>query len=189
MRRMLLALALLFAGPVFADSPDYRQGWDAYQRQDYATAIRYLVMAADAGDPRAALTLAEINERGLGTAKDPEQAFQWRRLAKELGGAKSAAQRADDGGDAEFWRKRALEAEKRDWESAEALRKKDKELQQATRAPYTYNQFYWGYGTGYYDPFWGPAWGWGPGWGYGPGWGRGYGGPGITFGFSQSHRW
>lgn len=59
--------ALFLAGAVFAESPDYSEGWAAYQRQDYTTAIRYLVMAADAGDARAARALADIHERGLGT--------------------------------------------------------------------------------------------------------------------------
>lgn len=190
MRRTLLATLLLLSGAVCADSPDYREGWAAYQRQDYTTAIRYLVMAADAGDPRAATALADIHERGLGTPKDSEQAFRWRRLAEELGGTKVAARRTDDDGDAEIWRKRALEAEKRDWESREALRKKEEERKRAAQPPYRSNELYWGYGSGYYDPFWGPGWGgWGPGWGYGPSWRHGYGGPGITFGFTQRYRW
>lgn len=189
MRHTLLATLLLFAGSAWSDSPDYREGWEAYQRQDYTTAIRYLVMAADAGDARAAAALADIHERGLGTPRDSEQAFRWRRLAEELGGTKAAVERSGDGADAEFWRKRALEAEKRDWDAREALRKEEEQRRRAERRAQRSNELYWGYGSGYYDPFWGPGWGWGPSWGYGPGWRHGYGGPGITFGFTQRYRW
>lgn len=178
-----LAASLLMAGTALAESPDYSEGWAAYQRQDYATAIRYLVMAADAGDARAASALAEINERGLGTPVDREQAFRWRRLAEELSVGKTAAPRAE-ADDPDIWRKRALEAEKREWEAREALRKQEEERKRAARPPYRSNELYWGYGSGFYDPFWGPYWG--PRWGYGPGWGHG---PGITFGFTQRYRW
>jgi len=184
--RSIWALGALFlAGAVFAESPDYSEGWAAYQRQDYTTAIRYLVMAADAGDARAARALADIHERGLGTPVDREQAFRWRRLAEELSVGKTAATRAEVE-DPDVWRKRALEAEKREWEAREALRKQDEARKRAEqRQAYRSNEFYWGYGSGFYDPFWGPGY-WGPRWGYGPGWGYG---SGITFGFTQRYRW
>jgi len=167
-----------------AGSPDFRQGWEAYQQKDYATAIRFLVMAADGGDARAAQALADIHERGLGTPRDAGQAARWRQLADELGGVKPA----DDESDEQFWRRRALEAEKREWQQREEIRRLEAGKRKAPPRDVRRSQsLYWGYGYGfgprYYDPFWGPGWGWGPGWRWG------YPGPGIHFGFSQGWSW
>ena len=190
MRRIATSLLLCAAAAAAnAQTAEYRQGWDAYLRQDYPTAIRLLVIAADAGDADAATALADIHERGLGTAKDPQQAAQWRRLAQDQGGGKtSSALDGDD--DPDFWKKRALDAEKRDWAAREELRKQEEARKSAPRPPSAASRFSWGYSIGgprYYDPFWGP----GLGYGYGPGWGPRWGYPhsGFGFGFSQGFGW
>lgn len=187
MRTAATLALLLAAAAANAQTPEYREGWNAYLRQDYATAMRLLVIAADAGDAQAAGALAEINERGLGTPKDPQQAAQWRRLAEELGGGKAPAPVADT--DPDYWKKRALEAEKRDWADREALRKQEEARRYVPPTPVPQSQFSWGYSIGgprYYDPFWGPGW-----YGYGPGWGPRWGHPHshFGFGFSQGYRW
>jgi len=188
MRLIATWLLLCAASAADAQSADYRQGWDAYLRKDYPTAMRLLVEAADAGDAQAATALAEIHERGLGTAKDPQQAAQWRRLAQDLGGGKTTSA-LDGDDDPDYWKKRALDAEKRSWAAQEEMRKQEEARNSAPR-PSSRSQFSWGYSTGgprYYDPFWGPAWGYG----YGPGWGHPWGHPhsGLNFGFSQGYRW
>lgn len=167
------------------ESPDFRQGWDAYLRKDYGTAIRFLVMAADEGEARAARALADIHERGLGTPRDPEQAQRWRRLAGELSGEAPAG---SDASEAEFWRQRALEAEKREWQGREEIRRLESEKRKAPPRDARRSQsFHWGYGVGprFHDPFWGPYWG--PGFGWGPY--GGWPGSGIHFGFSQGWHW
>jgi hypothetical protein len=187
-KRWILAvsgLAWAFAA-VAGESPDFRQGWEAYQRKDYATAIRFLVMAADEGDPRAARALADIHERGLGTPRDVEQAQRWRRMADELAGPAPAG----DEDDAEFWRRRAMEAEKREWQNREEIRRLETEKRKPPPHDVRRSQsFHWGYGYGprFHDPFRGPGWGWGPGFGWGPSWG--YPGSGIHFGYSQGWYW
>lgn len=183
MQRTAVFLALWMCVAAQAESPDFRRGWDAYVQRDYVTALRYLVMAADGGDPRAAEALAEIHERGLGTPRDPEQAFRWRRKAEELRGA------GRDVDEAEYWRERALEAEKRQWQQREdARRQHDERRRRQSHPPAVHSQLYWGYGIGggpgfcgpYWDPRWGPGYyGWGP---YRPG-------PHVTFGFSQWYAW
>ena len=183
MGRIIAATLLFGASLASAESTDFSQGWAAYERKDYATAIRYLVMAADEGDPRAARALADINERGLGTPKDTEQAFRWRRLADELGRGSQGAPVTGSDEDRDYWRHRALDAEKREWQAREEARKEQEAARKRTyRAPPS-TSMYWGYGghPGWYDPFWGPGWGYGPRWGHG--------GPGITFGFGQYYRW
>lgn len=181
MRSALLVFALFLCGVAHAELPELARGWEAYERHDYATAIRYLVMAADAGDLRAAEALAEIHERGLGTPPDPEQAFRWRRLADELRASGRSAAADDD------WHRRALEADRRQWKQREEARRSHEERQRQSRQPHGGSQFYWGYGIGgpgFYGPHWDPRWG------------LGYYGfhpyrpaPGITFGFSQWYVW
>ena len=85
--RISAALALLGAAPARADVD---AGLAALDRRDYATAIRALVDATNTGDPRAAATLADIHERGLGVPRDYEQSLRWRQLAAEQGDAESA---------------------------------------------------------------------------------------------------
>jgi hypothetical protein len=188
MNRTVRMLALLWGlgwmMAAAAQSPDFRQGWEAYQSKDYSTAIRFLVMAADEGDARAALALADIHERGLGTPRDPEQAARWRRLADQLGGVQPSGDETDE----QFWRRRALEAEKREWQHREEIRRLEADKRKAPPREVRRSQsLHWGYGYGYgprfHDPFWGPGWGWGPAWGWG------YPGPGIHFGYSQGWIW
>jgi uncharacterized protein len=94
----------------------YPEGLEAYERGDYARALRELVPAADA-DPRAASLLADIHARGLGTPPDAQQALMWRRRAAELGdsaaqtrlGAAYAAGSPQDQREALLWYRRAAE--------------------------------------------------------------------------------
>jgi hypothetical protein len=185
--RILAVSGVVWAAAAAAgESPDFRHGWDAYQRNDYTTAIRFLVMAAEEGDARAARALADIHERGLGTPRDSEQAQRWRRMAGELDGATPAGEETE----AEFWRRRARESERREWQNREEIRRLESEKRKPPPRDVRRSQsFHWGYGVGprYYDPFWGPGWGWGPGFGWGPSWG--YPGSGIRFGYSQGWTW
>jgi TPR repeat protein len=84
----VLSAALICAVSLAARA-DYDGGAEALRRGDHAQALRMLVAAAD-GDARAAALLADMHERGLGTPRDPEHAFRWRRLAAEQGHLPSA---------------------------------------------------------------------------------------------------
>jgi TPR repeat protein len=80
-----LALAALACGAM-PTRADYDAGWDAYQRRDYRRALAELVPAADS-DPRAALALSGMFQRGEGVAPDAHQALMWLRRAGEIGDA------------------------------------------------------------------------------------------------------
>lgn len=90
--RLLRRSWILFAFmlPTTGALADFDAANTALQRRDFALAIRLLVEAADGGDSRAAATLADLHERGLGTPRDADQAIRWRRLAAEQGHAESA---------------------------------------------------------------------------------------------------
>jgi uncharacterized protein len=62
----------------------------ALDRGDHVTARRLLVAAAGGNDPRAAATLADIHERGLGVPRDHVESLRWRRMAAERGDPESA---------------------------------------------------------------------------------------------------
>lgn len=83
----MLSSRMLLAAACFASAlaqAGYDEGANAYQRGDYARALRELVPAADV-DARAAGLLASMYERGLGATADARQALLWLRRAGELG--------------------------------------------------------------------------------------------------------
>lgn len=55
----------------------------AYDRANYATALKVWLPEAEAGDPKAQTYVGEIYEKGLGTAADYGAAAQWYRRAAE----------------------------------------------------------------------------------------------------------
>jgi TPR repeat protein len=84
MRAALVAVMLvLLAGPVAAGP--FEDGLSAYNRQDYATALRTWRPLADQGDSRAQHNLGYMYENGKGVPKDNVQAVTWYRLAAEQG--------------------------------------------------------------------------------------------------------
>jgi S1-C subfamily serine protease len=75
---VLLALSVLFAAAAMAD---YRSGIDALNRGDHARALAELKPLAEKGDSRAQWALGYMYRLGLGVAKDPRRAQQWRERA------------------------------------------------------------------------------------------------------------
>ena len=61
----------------------------AYDRADYATALNVWLALADQGDAEAQSHVAQIYERGLGTAPDYPQAAQWYQKAADQGYARA----------------------------------------------------------------------------------------------------
>lgn len=92
--RCFLVVALLgacIACPLSAaPTTDLDAGLAARDRGDHATALRLLGAAARGTDPRAAVALADIHERGIGVPRDHVESLRWRRLAAERGDPESA---------------------------------------------------------------------------------------------------
>jgi len=87
MRRIAATLAvvgaLLFsAGSAWAD---YADGWAAFQRGDYATALREWLPLAEQGDVSAQYFLGDMYRKGLGVPENDAEAVKWYRKAAEQG--------------------------------------------------------------------------------------------------------
>ena len=88
MIRIVLILVMLFlAGPVAAGPLE--DGWAAYQRQDYATALLLWRPLAEQGKAIVQSLLGLMYAHGHGVPQDYVQAAKWYRLAAEQGHALS----------------------------------------------------------------------------------------------------
>jgi TPR repeat protein len=79
-RWLWIAVALGFASPAFGQLND---GLQAIKRGAYASAYRYLSVAAEQGNPQARHNLGFLYLHGLGTPQDDHKAFLWIRQAAE----------------------------------------------------------------------------------------------------------
>ena len=91
--RMVLRLTIAFvlsfvclAEPAWAD---FQAGKDAYDRGDYATALREWRPLAEQGDPSAQFRLGSLYENGEGVPRDFAKARQWYEQAAAQGEAKA----------------------------------------------------------------------------------------------------
>ncbi len=82
MKRLALALVFLFgfAPPVWAD---FQAGVDAYNRGDYATALREMQLLAEQGNASAQFNLGFMYNKGQGVPQDYTEAVKWYRLAAD----------------------------------------------------------------------------------------------------------
>ena len=80
----LVAVALFF-GSVTAYAADIDEGYDAYLRGDYATALRIFRQLSDQGDSHAQFNLGTMYLRGQGVTQDYAVAAKWFRKAAEQG--------------------------------------------------------------------------------------------------------
>jgi TPR repeat protein len=78
-----IALFCLLAG--VACAADFKTGLDAYNRGDFAAALREWQPIAVAGDPHAEYNLGLLYARGQGVPQDYAQAVDWYRKAAEQG--------------------------------------------------------------------------------------------------------
>ncbi len=84
MRRLLIAaLMVMLSLPVLAH--EIQKGLQAYERGDYATALREWRPLAENGNARAQYRLGYIYHYGHGVPQDYEQAVAWYRKAAEQG--------------------------------------------------------------------------------------------------------
>ncbi len=84
MKRLVLTVALLLglAAPAWAG---FAEGFAAYERGDYETALREFRPLAEQGDVYAQYTLGFMYELGQGVPQDDGEAVQWYRKAAEQG--------------------------------------------------------------------------------------------------------
>lgn len=92
----LTLLLLLVAAPA---SADFQTGLTAYQRGDYATALREWTPAAEAGNATAQLYLGLMYERGQGVGANPAEARKWYERAAAASTDPEEKRRANDGVD------------------------------------------------------------------------------------------
>jgi TPR repeat protein len=86
MKRLSVVLLFLawFAAPA---SGDFDAGVAAYDRGDYATALREMKPLAENGVAGAQYTLGFLHDKGLGVKQDYKEALRWYRLAADQGHA------------------------------------------------------------------------------------------------------
>ena len=80
-----ITLAMLFATPAAAQ--DFAAGWQAYERGDYAAALKEWRTLADRGDAHGQTALGHAYKTGRGVPQDYTEAARWYRLAADQGDA------------------------------------------------------------------------------------------------------
>jgi TPR repeat protein len=87
--RLTIAFVLSFVCLVTPAWSDYKAGEDAYNRGDYATAVRAWRPLAEQGDPSAQFRLGLLYENGNGVPRDFTTARLWYEKAAVQGEAKA----------------------------------------------------------------------------------------------------
>ena len=85
MRRILAGLVLILMLTGGAAAGPYADGVAAYDRGDYATAMRLFRPLAEQGRADAQYNLGNMYSKGLGVPQDYAEAVKWYRLAAEQG--------------------------------------------------------------------------------------------------------
>lgn len=89
LRRFLAGVLIIPVCSTVLAAPDLESVKRAFDRTDYATALKEVRPLAEQGDPEAQLFLAKMYLKGQGVPKDPDQANQWFRRAAMKGNAES----------------------------------------------------------------------------------------------------
>ena len=71
---MLTIFTLPFGTSVLAD---FQKGLDAYDREDYATALKEWKILAEEGDPSSQYNLGVMYRMGKGVARNDKEAVKW----------------------------------------------------------------------------------------------------------------
>ena len=85
LRGVIVVLALALPAHVLA--ADFQDGWEAYKRGDYKTALKEWRPLAEQGDADAQYYLGRMYDRRKGVPQDYTEAARWYRLAAEQGDA------------------------------------------------------------------------------------------------------
>ena len=88
---ILLTVTVLLGSVGEGWSADFLKGWDAYNKGDYATALREWKPLAEQGDASAQSLVGSMYNEGLGVPQDDKTAVKWYRLAAEQGFAAAQA--------------------------------------------------------------------------------------------------
>jgi len=91
----LVAVAL-FVGSMTTHAADFSVGYEAFQRGDYATALRIFRQLADQGDASAQAKLGVMYYFGWGVPQDYVQAHMWYNLAAAQGQEDARAREVRD---------------------------------------------------------------------------------------------
>ena len=83
---LLMISALMFGAPAVAD---FEKGLDAYDREDFATALKEWKILAEEGDPSSQYNLGVMYRMGKGVKQNDKEAARWYRLAAYQGDAGS----------------------------------------------------------------------------------------------------
>ena len=86
MKRFILALVLILSLPSYAG---FYEGFNAYNKGDYATALSEFRPLAEQGLPAAQYNLGVMYDKGQGVAQNYAEAVKWYRKAAEQGHAKA----------------------------------------------------------------------------------------------------
>ena len=84
---VITLLILVMAQPVAAQTfkPDFWAGNEAWNKNDYATALKHFRPLAEKGDARAQTKLGWMYYRGMVVTKDYKKAVKWyRKAAKQV---------------------------------------------------------------------------------------------------------
>jgi uncharacterized protein len=82
-----LTIAVLLGSVGMSASADFQKGLTAYDRGDYATALREWYPLAEQGDADAQYNLGLMYDEGQGVSENDKTAVKWYKLAAEQGNA------------------------------------------------------------------------------------------------------
>jgi uncharacterized protein len=86
MKYLLAALTtMMVLGSTPVNAGDFQSGLNAYQKRDYATALREWTPLAEEGDVKAQYNLGNMYRLGKGVSKDYTEAAEWYRMAATQG--------------------------------------------------------------------------------------------------------
>ena len=86
-RTAFCTLAVVLMGSSIGCSSGVRQGMQAFEQGDYATAQQEWTPLAQRGDAKAQYLLGLMHQEGRGVEQDSQQAMHWYQLAADQGHA------------------------------------------------------------------------------------------------------
>jgi TPR repeat protein len=82
---LVMAFTLLVTSGGASTAQDYQKGLQAYDKGDYATALREWGILAEQGNAKAQFNLGVMYAKGLGVSQDYKEAAKWFRKSAEQG--------------------------------------------------------------------------------------------------------
>ena len=89
MKRLIITLCLALGIFVVGCTDDFQRGVEAYNKGDYATALKEWTPLADLGNVKAQYNLGLMYDMGKGVLQDYKKAVRWYQLAAEQGHSKA----------------------------------------------------------------------------------------------------